>query len=426
MFDIVMPKLGESILEATITKWIKKTGDKINEDDALVEIATDKVDSEVPSPVAGEIAEILYAEGDVVAVGTIIARIAMEGENTQTTNSASPVLTGKVDVEPANEQPSDTETGVSEKVQDIKRFYSPLVKKIAKDENISPAELEEITGSGENGRLTKDDLLKWIRNRNTAKTNNLGTGSVQTGNKIPYQPQTILSPSGSDEIIEMSRMRKLIADHMVASVHTSPHVTSFIEVDMTAAVLFREKNKTLFEKNHGTKLTFTHLIMHFAAATLREFPVINASVNGSQIILHKNINLGFATVLPDGNLIVPVVKNAHLLNLEGFSLAVNDLAGRARENKLQPDEIQGGTFTFTNLGSFGSLIGTPIINQPQVAILAAGVITKKPVVLETTMGDTIAIRHMMMMSLSYDHRIVDGGLGGLFIKKIKERLEAIS
>ena len=418
-----MPKLGESVLEATITRWNKKIGDVIEEDDAIVEIATDKVDSEVPSPVAGKLMEILFQEGEVVAVGSVIARLAVEGmelSEGKDIDDVSPMEDTKVFSDTSSEVEKTENNNATES-----RFYSPLVRKMAKEENISIVELESIIGSGAGNRVTKDDVTAYISKRNLSEEKTISSLPATKETKVLVAQQQTIQRQNGDEIIEMSRMRKLIADHMVASVHTSPHVTSFIEVDMTPAVFYREKNKNIFEKNFGTKLTFTHLIMHAAAKALREFPMINSSVSGSQIILHKNINFGFATVLPDGNLIVPVVKNADLLNLEGLTTAVNDLAARARENTLQPDEIQGGTFTFTNLGSFGSFMGTPIINQPQVAILAAGVITKKPVVIESELGDTIAIRQMMMMSLSYDHRVVDGGLGGLFIKKVKEILETL-
>lgn len=416
-FNIVMPKLGESVIEATITKWMKKPGDTINEDDSIVEIATDKVDSEVPSPVDGVLEKLLFKENDVVAVGDVIAIIRIDGE------SEEPVAenTTEIAVEKLVIEEPKTENAVVAEKSEIEeqgsgRFYSPLVKSMARKENIALKELDAIAGSGENGRVTKRDLENFISNRHK---------TVAPVAHVEKSAPTVAAivPSAGDEIIQMDRMRKLIADHMVHSKQTSAHVTSFIEVDMGKAVNWREKNKNIFEKKYGTKLTYTHVILHAAAQALREYPMVNASVDGDKIILKKNINIGMATALPSGNLIVPVLKNVDLLNLAGVAKAANDLAFRARDNKLSPDEISGGTFTFTNLGSFGSLTGTPIINQPQVAILAAGVIAKKPVVIEGPDGDSIGIRPIMILSLSYDHRIVDGALGGLFILKMKQLLE---
>lgn len=421
-FEIVMPKMGESIIEATITRWLKQVGDKVEEDDAIVEIATDKVDSEVPSPVDGIIEKLLYKEGDVVEVGKVIAIIKTEAEETESHSERENVN------ESENENKNDTAPLAEEKVDkqiaddiEIKkensdRFYSPLVRNIAKKENISLKELDSIPGSGSNGRLTKEDLLQYIEKRKTVP------GEKETQVKTDTVKAPVLS-SGNNEVIEMDRVRKLIADHMVMSKQTSPHVTSFIEVDMSKVVNWREKNKVAFEKKYGTRITYTHIIMDAAVKALKNFPMINASVDGDKIILKKNINLGMATALDDGNLIVPVIHNADMLNLSGISKTANDLAFRARNNLLKPEEISGGTFTFTNLGSFGSLTGTPIINQPQLAILAAGIIKKKAVVIESPQGDSIGIRPEMILSLSYDHRVVDGAMGGLYLKKVAEYLE---
>ncbi|PLW92183.1 MAG: hypothetical protein C0592_12110 [Marinilabiliales bacterium] len=413
-FEIVMPKLGESIIEATITRWLKQVGDTLEEDDAIVEIATDKVDSEVPSPVDGIIEKLLFNEGDVVEVGKVIAIIKTEGEETESVNESenkdytAPVAEEKVDEKiPENIEP---------KKENSDRFYSPLVRNMARKENISLSELDSVHGSGSNGRLTKEDLLQFIEKRKTAPA------EKKTSLKsVPVNAPVI--SSGNDEVIEMDRVRKLIADHMVLSKQTSPHVTSFIEVDMSKVVNWREKNKAAFEKKYGSKITYTHIIMDAAVKALKDFPMINASVDGDKIILKKNINFGMATALDDGNLIVPVIHNADMLNLSGISKSANDLALRARNNNLKPEEISGGTFTFTNLGSFGSLTGTPIINQPQLAILAAGIIKKKAVVIESPHGDSIGIRPEMILSLSYDHRVVDGAMGGMYIKKVADYLE---
>jgi 2-oxoglutarate dehydrogenase E2 component (dihydrolipoamide succinyltransferase) len=381
-----------------------------------VEIATDKVDSEVPSPVDGVLEKILFNENDVVAVGAVIAVIRIDGESEEpaTVDATEIVVEKMVIEEPKAEIVANL---IASDEQGSGRFYSPLVKSMARKENIALKELDAIEGSGENGRMTKHDLENFISNRQNA------VAPVAQVEKLATKVASIV-PSAGDEIIQMDRMRKLIADHMVHSKQTSAHVTSFIELDMGKAVNWREKNKGLFEKKYGTKLTYTHVILHAAAQALRFYPMVNASVDGDKIILKKNINIGMATALPNGNLIVPVLKNADLLNLAGVAKVANDLAFRARDNKLSPDEISGGTFTFTNLGSFGSLTGTPIINQPQVAILAAGVIAKKPVVIESHDGDSIGIRPIMILSLSYDHRIVDGALGGLFILKMKQLLES--
>ncbi len=419
-FDIIMPKLGESIIEATITRWMKNEGDNVAEDDAIVEIATDKVDSEIPSPVEGTLVKRFYNEGDVVAVGAIIAQIEIEGT--------------VVDESAANDIPTEEVKNSAVKTHDLSneqvniissssdRFYSPLVKNIAKQENISVSELDKIAGSGKEGRLTKDDLMNYLKNRSAIKDIVVEVPKKE----IPVQPKIeqpkVLSSVG-DQIVEMDRMRKMIADHMVMSKQVSPHVTSFIEVDMTNIVLWRNRIKNSFEKREGEKITFTPIFIEAAAKAIKDYPGVNASVDGNKVILRKNINIGMATALPNGNLIVPVIKNADQKNLLGITKNVNDLANRSRINKLSPDDIQDGTFTITNLGSFGSITGTPIINQPQVAILAVGAIKKKPVVIETPSGDTIGIRHIMILSLSYDHRVVDGGMGGLFIKRVTEYLE---
>lgn len=420
-FEIIMPKLGESILEATITKWHKMPGDKIHEDDAIAEIATDKVDSEIPSPVDGILTSQKFKEGDVVAVGTVIAIVETDATDA-VVSEAQTEKTAEIN-ETTKTSDKEDQYSVSQNIDNIEntskkgdpgKFYSPLVKTIAKAENVSLDELDKIKGSGKDGRVTKDDVVAYLGIRQNVTKPGADV-------KAPAAPQII--KSDSDTILEMDRMRKLIADHMVNSVKTSAHVTSFIEVKMGKVVQWREKVKKQFEIQWGEKLTYTHIILEAAARTLLEFPRINASVDGYNIILKKNINIGMATALSDGNLIVPVIKNADQRNLLGIAKEANRLAENARTNKLQPDDITEGTFTFTNLGSFGSLTGTPIINQPQVAILGAGVIQKKPVVIETPSGDAIGIEPIMILSLSYDHRIVDGAMGGLFIKRVAELLE---
>jgi 2-oxoglutarate dehydrogenase E2 component (dihydrolipoamide succinyltransferase) len=445
-FEIIMPKLGESVIEATITKWLKIEGDQIEEDDPIVEIATDKVDSEIPSPVEGKIVKTLFAEGDVVAVGTVIALVEMDGEAEGESESEQEEPTEKevasekeapaekeTKADPASvkaEKPAEEEKAETKTPQDFKdseRFYSPLVKSIAKAENIGLDELEKISGSGKDERVTKADILGYIESRGkapakTAETAKTEAPKAEAPKAVQMEAPKVNAGAG-DQVIAMDRMRKLIADHMVMSKQVSPHVTSFIDVDVTNIVNWRNKVKDSFQKREGQKITFTPIFFEAAAAALKEYPQVNASVDGSNIILRKNINIGMATALPNGNLIVPVIKNADEKNLLGITKAVNDLANRARNNKLTPDEIQGGTFTITNFGSFDSLTGTPIINQPQVAILAVGAIRKQPAVIETEFGDVIAIRHIMILALAYDHRIVDGALGGMFLKKMKELLE---
>lgn len=416
-FEIIMPKLGESIIEATITKWLKSEGDHIEEDDAIVEIATDKVDSEIPSPVEGKLIKLLFNEGDTIEVGKVIAIIETEGMDTPesetiTTKDASPKKEEKKDLK---KESAPIETKASDYTSD--RFYSPLVRNIAKEENISPQELDGIQGSGKDGRVTKIDVINYLKNRGNVNK------SASTSTVVKVMATPAVTASNGDQIVEMDRMRKLIADHMVMSKQVSPHVTSFIDADVTNIVNWRNKVKDSFLKREGEKITFTPIFIDAAAKALKDFPGINASVDGTKIILRKNINIGMAAALPNGNLIVPVIRNADEKSLIGISKNVNDLANRARSNKLLPDEIQDGTFTITNFGSFDSLTGTPIINQPQVAILGIGAIRKKPVVLETEQGDVIAIRHIMIFSLAYDHRVVDGALAGRYLKRLKEILE---
>jgi 2-oxoglutarate dehydrogenase E2 component (dihydrolipoamide succinyltransferase) len=423
-FQIVMPKLGESIIEATITKWLKSPGDTIEEDDAIVEIATDKVDSEIPSPVEGTLKEVLFEEGDVVEVGKVIAVVQTEGEVSEE-ESAPPLEEAKEQApDDEKDQKKAAEAPPEEKVveedAEATRFYSPLVKNIAKTEGISMAELESIKGSGKDGRVTKQDILDYLKGKPAEAEKPAARASEKPAPAVQAPP---VEAAKGDEIIEMDRMRKLIADHMVMSKQVSPHVTSFIEVDMTNVVNWRNKVKDMVVKREGEKITFTPIIIEATAQAIKDYPRINASVDGTNMIIRKNINIGMATALPDGNLIVPVIKNADQKNLLGLAKDVNDLAGRARENNLLPDEIQGGTMTVTNFGSFDSITGTPIINQPQVAILGIGAIRKKPVVIETPQGDMIGIRHMMILSLAYDHRIVDGALGGMYLKRVAELLE---
>jgi 2-oxoglutarate dehydrogenase E2 component (dihydrolipoamide succinyltransferase) len=432
-FELVMPKMGESIAEATIIKWTKNEGDTIAADETVLEIATDKVDSEVPSPKGGVLKKMLFKEGDVVAVGAVIAIIAMEGGATSTpAPKAEPtpeVKAAVVDVEKTIAVASNTVSNSGGS-----RFYSPLVLNIAKEENVSMAELETVAGSGNEGRVTKKDILAYVQNRGNAPVAQPSAPAATPEVKVSapaapaasapshQAPKVALMPG--DEIIEMDRMRKLIADHMVMSKHVSPHVTSFVEADVTNMVVWRDKAKKVYEKREGEKITFTPMFVECVVKAIKDFPMINVAVDGQNIVKRKNINVGMAAALPSGNLIVPVIKNADNMNLIGLTKSVNDLAGRARANKLAPDEIQGGTFTLTNVGGFGNVMGTPIINQPQVAIMATGSIKKKPAVMETEMGDVIAIRHMMFLSLSYDHRVVDGSLGGSFLKRVADYMEA--
>jgi len=480
-YQLLLPKMGESVAEATIIRWLKSPGDFIEADEAIMEIATDKVDSEVPSPVSGKLLTQSFNENDVVQVGAVIAEIDTEATPAQ--KSAPQPAAAPAPVYKESYPANDTVAFEEQKIPGITqlpteaqkaapapvlapaavvsngdRFYSPLVKNIASQEGINNAELDSIPGTGTDGRLTKDDLLAYIAKRPAVQANRTPPVAVPqqptvqstpaatpqpvaqtpapTPRAAPQQqnhqqpapqaapaPKPVYSVSGGDEIIEMDRMRKLIADHMVMSKHTSPHVTSFVEADVTNLVNWREKVKKNFESKVGERITFTPIFIEAVVRAIKDMPLINSSVNGSQIIRKKDINIGMATALPNGNLIVPVIHKADTLNLVGLTKSVNDLANRARGNKLVPDEIKNGTFTITNVGSFGNVMGTPIINQPQVAILAVGVIKKKPAVLETKDGDVIAIRHMMFLSLSYDHRVIDGALGGSFVRRVADYLE---
>lgn len=444
--DLIMPKLGESIMEATILKWHKNPGDAVAQDETVLEIATDKVDSEVPSTAAGTITEILYKENDVVPIGTVIARINTGGAATVEAAPAAVATPGvkevediKVEEEIPYQPTSSANTGNEPAV----RFYSPLVLNIAASEGIGMAELEKIPGTGQDGRVSKKDILQYVANRGqvaqpttaaqtavvqqaapsnqTATTATAVATTATPASGSTYQPP--VTYSGNVEVIEMDRMRKLIAKHMVDSKHTSPHVTSFAECDVTNLVLWRERVKKDFEKRENEKITFTPLFIEAIVKCIKKYPWLNSSVDGDKIIVKKDINIGMATALPSGNLIVPVIKNADQLNLVGLTKQVNGLANAARNGKMKPDDTTGGTFTLTNVGTFGSIMGTPIINQPQVAIMAVGAIKKRPMVIETPQGDSIAIRHMMYISLSYDHRIIDGALGSTFLNAVSKELE---
>jgi 2-oxoglutarate dehydrogenase E2 component (dihydrolipoamide succinyltransferase) len=440
--DLVMPKLGESIMEATILKWHKKPGDAVQQDETVLDIATDKVDSEVPSTAAGRIAEILFKENEVVPIGSVIARIetnvnAEAGDDiyvpapvadvTENVNEIS-----EVPYVPSDHIPATNGSGSGR----LNRFYSPLVMNIANSEGISMTELEQITGTGNEGRVTKKDILHYLANRTqrpelrsrpaeggNVKHENTSVAVRQYIEEITAEEEPLKTYDGNVEIIEMDRMRKLIAKHMVNSKQTSAHVTSFAEADVTNMVLWREKIKKDFEKQHNAKITFTPIFIDCLVRVMKRYPMVNSSVDGDRIIIKKDLNIGMATALPSGNLIVPVIKNADELNLVGLSKKVNNLADAARNNRLKPDDTLGGTFTLTNVGTFGSLMGTPIINQPQVAILAVGAIKKRAVVIETAQGDTIGIRHMMYLSLSYDHRIVDGSIGASFLTAVAKEFE---
>jgi 2-oxoglutarate dehydrogenase E2 component (dihydrolipoamide succinyltransferase) len=430
-FELKLPKMGESVAEATITNWLKQVGDTIEMDEAVLEIATDKVDSEVPSEVSGVLVEILFQKDDLVQVGQTIAIIETEsGSETTATPAASKSTASEVSGDTTKEVPTfqlENKEEVPFDASQSDKFFSPLVKNIAKEENVTIAELDTIAGTGKEGRVTKEDILGYVEGRKS----NVKSHAVNSSN-ITAQPETKqtetkaapVSVNGGDEVIEMDRMRKLISGYMVASVQTSAHVQSFIEVDVTNIVKWRDKVKAAFEKREGEKLTFTPIMMEAVAKALKDFPGMNISVDGDYIIKKKNINLGMAAALPNGNLIVPVIKNADQLNLVGMAKAVNDLGGRAKAGKLKPDDTQGGTYTVTNVGTFGSVFGTPIINQPQVGILALGAIRKVPAVIETPEGDFIGIRQKMFLSHSYDHRVVDGALGGSFVKRVAEYLEA--
>ncbi len=434
-FELKLPKMGESVAEATITSWLKEVGDTIEADEAVLEIATDKVDSEVPSEVDGVLVEKLFDVDDVVQVGQTIAVIEIDGDNAASVEApkAEPVEETVQESTPAVVEVSKTIEVAKETASPIvnsgERFYSPLVKNIAKKEGITQAELDALLGSGKDGRVTKNDILAYLDNRGTSTAS--PAEPAKTVQAAPSQPKAAekttevpVVASGDDEIIEMTRMGKLIAHHMVESVQTSAHVQSFIEADVTRIWNWRKKVKDDFFKREGENLTFTPIFMEAVAKALRDFPMMNISVQGDSIIKKKHINLGMAAALPDGNLIVPVIKDADQLNLVGMTKKVNDLATRARNNALKPDDIQGGTYTVTNVGTFGSIMGTPIINQPQVGILALGAIRKVPAVVETPEGDFIGIRYRMFLSHSYDHRVVNGALGGQFVKAVKDYLEA--
>lgn len=427
LVDLIMPKMGESIMEATILKWHKQPGDKVKEDETVLEIATDKVDTEVPSTVQGTIEEILFNVNDVVPVGAAIARIRTEMPETTHFQSTPPQQTAQHETKPQSSSNGRQTTVTSN------RFYSPLVLNIASNEGLSMSELEKIPGTGNEGRVTKQDILQYLSGKGAGHTEDARYKIQDTRSKaqevtvIPrptaIEQQPTPAYSGNVEIIEMDRMRKLISNHMVNSKHTSAHVTSFTESDVTNLVQWREKSKKEFEKREGTKITFTPLFIEAVVRCIKKYPLVNSSVDGDKIILKKDIHIGMAAALPNGNLIVPVIRNADQLNLVGLAKQVNNLADNARNNKLKPEDTQGGTFTLTNVGTFGSLMGTPIINQPQVAILAVGAIKKRPVVIETSQGDSIAIRHMMYLSLSYDHRIIDGSLGATFLTAVANELQ---
>jgi len=420
-YKLILPSMGEGVMEATIINWLKAPGDTIEEDEAVVEIATDKVDSEVPSPVAGKLKEILIQTDNIAKIGEPIAILEIEGAISQpeavaeTVEAAEPEVVRELE-KPLNESPASLST-------DSDRFYSPLVRSIAKTEGISAAELDSISGSGMGGRVTKEDILKFAEDRKSGKAAQPAAVRVETKTEASKAVVPV-STSDGDEIIEMDRMRKIIAQNMVDSKRISPHVTSFIEADVTNIVLWRNKHKHEFQKKNGEKITFMPIFIQAIAKAIKDFPMINISVSGDQIIKKKNINIGMAAALPSGNLIVPVIKNADQYSLSGLAAQVNDLAQRARENKLKPTEIQGGTYTITNIGSFGNTLGTPIIPQPQVAIMAVGAIIKKPAVIETPQGDVIAIRHKMYLSHAYDHRVVDGALGGMFVQRVAQYLES--
>jgi 2-oxoglutarate dehydrogenase E2 component (dihydrolipoamide succinyltransferase) len=412
--EVLMPKMGESVFEATVTKWLKKEGDRVEMDECIVEIATDKVDSEIPSTAEGTLIKCLINEGDVVQVGKPVAIISTAGNDTLSSPVDKPkaeesVVKLQKDAAPVINKLASQEIKIS-----TNKFLSPLVKNIAKEEGLNTEELDSIIGTGADGRITKKDIIDYLPNKQKRDF----AASIAVEHHKP-----VVSIGAGDEIIEMDRMRKLIAEHMIMSKRTSAHVTSFVEADVTNIVLWREKNKETFETQEGEKLTFTPVFIEVIARALREFPLINISVDGNRIIKHKNINIGMAAALPSGNLIVPIIKNADTLSLVGLTKKVNDLASRARSGHLLPDEVQGGTYTLTNVGTFGNIMGTPIISQPQVAIMAVGSIKKKPAVIETPSGDTIGIRHFMYLSHSYDHRVVDGSLGGQFVKRVADLLE---
>ncbi len=435
LVDLIMPKLGESITEATILKWLKKPGDYVEQDETVLEIATDKVDSEVPSTHAGILQEILYKENDVVSIGKPIAKILTETQTNHIPAESSAQgysqefeeanIVKEVPYQPSEKPPSSGNNNAI-------RFYSPLVLNIAASEGVTMSELENINGTGQDGRVSKKDILEFIASRKTgglsveqSKPKAQSQQAVMLPNKKEPEPQSneVTTYTGNVEVIEMDRMRKMIAKHMVESKNVSAHVTSFAECDVTNLVLWREKMKKEFEQREGEKITFTPLFIEAITKCIKKYPWLNSSVNGDKIIVKKDINIGMATAMPNGNLIVPVIKNADQLNIVGLTKQVNSLASAARNNKLRPEDTAAGTFTLTNVGTFGSIMGTPIINQPQVAIMAVGAIKKRPVVIETAQGDSIAIRHMMYISLSYDHRVIDGALGSTFLNAVAKELE---
>ena len=428
-YKLLLPSMGEGVMEATIITWLANEGDTVNEDDSIVEIATDKVDSDVPTPVSGKLVKILKQKDEVAKVGEAIAIIEIEGEGDSSSTDTVVVEEKTETPEPAVieslEQPLQQNTFVPSAGSDL--YLSPLVKSIVQEEKITETELRSIKGSGLEGRITKEDILGFVKNRGNAPVATATVEAPKTTTPAPSVtttvPATTISTGNGDEIVPMDRMRKIIAENMVKAKQIAPHVTSFIESDVTNVVKWRAKNKNAFEKRENERLTFMPIFVRAVVKAIQDYPMINVSVNGDQIIKKKNINIGMATALPDGNLIVPVIKNADQLSLSGLAKAINDLAYRARNRKLKPEDTQGATYTISNVGSFGNLMGTPIIPQPQVAILAVGAIVKKPAVLETEDGDVIAIRNLMFMSHSYDHRVVDGSLGGMFLKRVHDYLE---
>ncbi|CAI9672914.1 2-oxo acid dehydrogenase subunit E2 [Elizabethkingia anophelis] len=425
-YKLLLPSMGEGVMEATIITWLYNEGDTVNEDDSVVEIATDKVDSDVPTPVSGKIVKILKQKDEVAKVGEAIAILEVAGEGNADITAEAPAAAQTTSIEPEVEnelmQPIAAQTVATDSLSGTDLYLSPLVKSIAQQENITEAELKSIKGSGLEGRITKEDILAYLSNRGNAATTSTTTPVAAKSAPVSAPTSTIPVAAG-DEIVPMDRMRKIIAENMVKAKQIAPHVTSFIETDVTNVVKWRNKHKSAFEKREGEKLTFMPIFIKAVVKAIQDFPLINVSVDGDKIIKKKNINIGMATALPDGNLIVPVIKNADQLSLSGLAKAINDLAYRARNKKLRPEDTQGATYTISNVGSFGNLMGTPIIPQPQVAILAVGAIVKKPAVLETPDGDVIAIRNLMFMSHSYDHRVVDGSLGGMFLKHVHDYLQ---
>lgn len=432
--DILLPKMGESVAEATIIKWLKKEGEAVKADEPIVEIATDKVDSEVPAPQDGVLLKRLVNDGDVVKVGQAIAQIGGAAAPAPAPSAPAPqaavaASNGNGSAQPSTRVPVPSGGASVDRTGPSGKFYSPLVRSIARDQGVSMSELERIAGSGMHGRVTKKDILDYLPSRGNAPVPAApapapkAAPATAAAPRPELQPPTVL-PAMGDEVIEMDRMRRLIADHMVMSKRVSPHVTSFVEADVTNLVLWRDRVKKAFEQREGEKLTFTPIFIQCIVQAIKEMPMVNVQVDGYSIIRKKDINIGMAAAMPNGNLIVPVIRNADQLNLVGLAKKVNDLANRARLGKLLPDEVSGGTYTVTNVGTFGNVLGTPVINQPQVAIMATGAIRKKPAVIETPTGDAIAIRHMMFLSHSYDHRVVDGALGGRFVRRVADLLEA--